>query len=91
MKQHKIICDKVTSEYRLELIDHNVDMKTLTEKDEIVLNENDYKVVPFIFTDTSNMTVKHVEKLCNYYPSFDSNAESKEVKSLRMDSGSIPE
>jgi hypothetical protein len=91
MKQHRIICDEITREYRLELIDHNVDMKTLTERDEIVLNENDYKVVPFVFTDTSNMTVKDVEKLCNYYPSFDSNAESKEVKNLRMDSGSIPE
>ena len=90
-QQHGIIRDKIISEYRLELIDHNVDMKTLTERDEIVLNETDYKVVPFVFTETSNMTVKELEKLCNYYPSFDSIADSKEVKSLRMDSGSIPE
>jgi len=89
--QHGIVCDDLTENYVLELIDQNVNMKTLTEKDEIVLNETDYKVVPFVFTETSNMTVKELEKLCNYYPSFDSIAERKEVKSLRMDSGSIPE
>jgi len=90
-QQHGITCDKIMQEYILELIDQNVNMKTLTEKDEIILNETDYKVVPFVFTETSNMTVKEVEKLCNYYPSVDSIAERKEVKHLRMDSGSIPE
>jgi hypothetical protein len=90
-KQHDIVCDELTEKYVLDLIDHNVNMLSITEKDEIILNENDYKVVPFVFTETSNMTVKEVEKLCNYHPSFDSIAERKEVKHLRMDSGSIPE
>lgn len=90
-KQHDIVRDDLTEKYVLDLIDHNVNMLSITEKDEIILNENDYKVVPFVFTETSNMTVKELEKLCNYYPSVDSIAERKEVKRLRMDSGSIPE
>jgi len=80
-KQHGIVCDEITREYTLELIDHNVNMKTLTEKDEIILNETDYKIVPFVFTETSNMSVKDLEKLCNYYPSFDSIRDNKETKS----------
>jgi hypothetical protein len=76
-KQHGIICDEVTDKYVLELIDQNVNMLSFTEKDEIVLNENDYKVVPFVFIDSSNMTVREVEKLCTRYPSFNSTADSK--------------
>ena len=55
-------------------------MFSLSEKNEIVLNETEYKIVQFVFTDTSNMTVKEVEKLCNYNTSCDSNAESKSTK-----------
>jgi hypothetical protein len=76
-KQHGIVCDDLTENYVLEIIDQNVNMKTLTEKDEIILNETDYKVVPFVFTDTSNMTVSEVKKICKYNPSIESILEKK--------------
>lgn len=79
-KQHGIMRDEVSEKYVLELIDQNVNMFSLSEKNEIVLNETEYKIVPFVFTDTSNMTVKEVEKLCNDNPSCDFNAESKSTK-----------
>jgi hypothetical protein len=79
-KQHGIMKDDLSEKYVLELIDQNVNMFSLSEKNEIVLNETEYKIVPFFFTDTSNMTVKEVENLCNYNPSFNSNAESKPTK-----------
>jgi hypothetical protein len=79
-KQHGIVKDELSEKYVLELIDQNVNMFSLSEKNEIVLNETEYKIVPFVFTDTSNMTVKEVENLCNYNPSCDSNADSKSTK-----------
>jgi hypothetical protein len=72
-KQHGIVCDDLTENYVLDLIDQNVNMLSITEKDEIILNENNYKVVPFVFTDTSNMTVSEVKKLCKYHPSVANN------------------
>lgn len=59
-KQHNIVCDEITGTYELDVIDHNVNMKTFTEKDEIEFSENDYTVSPFIYIDTSNMTVLDV-------------------------------
>jgi len=56
-KQHNIVCDEITGTYELDVIDHNVNMKTFTEKDEILFKENDYTVSPFIYIDTTNMTV----------------------------------
>jgi hypothetical protein len=55
--QHKVKCDEITGIYELGIIDHNVNVKTFTEKDEIILSEDDYTVKPFIYIDTSNMTV----------------------------------
>jgi hypothetical protein len=56
-KQHNVNCDENTGIYELDVIDHNVNMKTFTEKDEIVFTEQDYTVSPFVYIDTSNMTV----------------------------------
>jgi len=90
-KQHGVTRDELTEKYVLEFIDQNVNILSLSEKSEIVLNENDYKIVPFVYIDSTNMTVKEVEQLCTKYPSIDSIAENKEVKSLRMDSDSMQE
>jgi len=90
-KQHGIICDEVTCKYVLEFIDQNVNMLSLSEKDEIVLNENDYKVVPFVFIDATNMTVREVEKLCTNYHSFDNASDSKTTNNSKIDSDTIPE
>lgn len=73
-KQHNVLCDEVVDIYSIDLIDSNVNMKTLCEKDEIVLNENDYKVRDFVYMDTSNMTVKQVSKECIRFSNL---AESK--------------
>jgi hypothetical protein len=59
-KQHSVNCDEVTGVYELDVIDHNVNMKTFNEKDEITFEENDYTVSPFIYIDTSNMTVADI-------------------------------
>jgi len=56
-KQHNVVCDEITGIYELNVIDHNVNMKTFNEKDEIVFSEHDYTVSPFMYIDTSNMTV----------------------------------
>jgi len=58
--QHRVSCDEITGIYELGIIDHNVNVKTFTEKDEIILCEDDYTVKPFIYIDTSNMTVLDV-------------------------------
>jgi hypothetical protein len=55
--QYKVLCDEINGRYELDIIDHNVTMKTLTEKDEIILHENDYIVEPYAYVDTSNMTL----------------------------------
>lgn len=55
--QYKVICDEITGTYELDIIDHNVTMKTLTEKDEIILHENDYIIEPFVYVDTTNMNL----------------------------------
>jgi hypothetical protein len=59
-KQHNVSCDEITGVYALDVIDHNVNMKTFNEKDEIVFSEHDYTVLPFIYIDTSNMTVLEI-------------------------------
>lgn len=56
-KQHNVNCDENTGVYELDVIDHNVNMKTFNEKDEIEFSENDYTVAPFIYVDTSKLTV----------------------------------
>jgi len=60
--QYKVDCDETNGTYELDIIDHNVTMKTLTEKDEITLHENDYIVEPFVYVDTSNMTLLDIIK-----------------------------
>jgi len=59
-KQYNVNCDEITGIYELDVIDHNVNMKTFNEKDEIEFKENDYTVSPFVYIDTSNMTVLDV-------------------------------
>jgi hypothetical protein len=90
-KQYGIICDEVKDKYVLELIDQNVNMISLSERDEIVLNEKDYKVVPFVFIDSTNMTVREVEKLCTKYPSFNNASDNKTTNDSKIKSDSIPE
>ena len=43
--QHNII--KKIQSYTLTIIDHNINMITITEKDEILFNENDYIITPY--------------------------------------------
>lgn len=76
-KQHNVICDEVVDLYKLELIDNNVNMITLCEKDDIILSENSYKVKDFIYADTSNMSFKEVSMASTHYPSFDNLEDSK--------------
>lgn len=56
-KQHNVACDEISGIYELDIIDHNVNMKKFNENDEITFGEDDYTVAPFIYVDTSNMTV----------------------------------
>jgi len=75
-KQHNIVCDEITGTYELDVIDHNVNMKTFTEKDEILFKENDYTVSPFVYIDTTNMTVLDiVNKTSNLQVNSDSDSE----------------
>jgi len=90
-KQCGIVCDELEGKYVLELIDHNVNMISLSEKDEIVLNEKDYKVIPFLYIDSTNMTVREVEQLCTKYPSFNNVADSKIINDSKIESDSMPE
>ncbi|NDA89448.1 MAG: hypothetical protein EBY20_00820 [Alphaproteobacteria bacterium] len=87
-KQHGVMRDELTETYVLEFIDQNVNMLSLSEKSEIVLNENDYKIVPFFYVDSSNMTVREVEKLCMCNQPIDSSADSKTTNNT---SESMPE
>jgi len=89
--QHGVMWDEVKDKYILELIDQNVNMLSFSEKDEIVLNEKDYKVVPFVFIDSTNMTIREVEKLCTKYPSFNNAADSKTINDSKINSDSIQE
>jgi hypothetical protein len=59
-KQHGIICDELMEKYELEIIDQDVNIKRLTEKDEIVFNETDYETKPFCYVDTTNMTIGEI-------------------------------
>lgn len=43
-KQNNVIFDDKNYEYKLILIDQNANIKTFSEKEEIILNENDYSV-----------------------------------------------
>ena len=55
--QHNVMCDEVNGMYEMDIIDQDVNMKTFTEKDEIKFDENEYSISPFIYIDTSNMTI----------------------------------
>lgn len=91
-KHHGVMRDELTETYVLELIDQNVNMISLSEKDEIVLNEKDYKVVPFVYIDSTNMTVRGVEKMCKKHASFDNAiADSKENNHSKIGSDSMQE
>jgi hypothetical protein len=85
-KQHGVICDESKEKYVLELIDQDVNMITLTEKDEIILNEKNYKVSPFVFNDASNMTIKDIEKMCNRCPRFDGSATCPDINNPSINS-----
>jgi hypothetical protein len=75
-EQHNVNCDEITGIYELDVIDNNVNMKTFNEKDEIEFSENDYTVSPFIYIDTSNMTVlDFINKATN--TNTDSDSDSK--------------
>jgi len=56
-KQHNVNCDEITGIYDLDIIDHNVNMKTFNQNDEITFGEENYSVAPFIYVDTSIVTV----------------------------------
>lgn len=56
-KQHNI---NSVNKYELDIIDHNVNIKNFTEKDELILKENTYIVKPFLYIDTSNMTIQEI-------------------------------
>jgi len=90
-KQHGVMRDELTETYVLELIDQNVNMLSLSEKSEILLNENDYKVSPFVYIDSTNMTVKEVEQLCAKRQSFSNVADSKKINNSTLDSDSMQE
>jgi len=84
-KQHNINCDEVTGSYILEVIDHDVNIKTFYENDEIIFNKNNYTVKPFIASDTSNMTIAEIAEKCNNV------SDSKNVCSTITKSDSISE
>jgi hypothetical protein len=56
-KQHNVNCDEITGIYDLDIIDHNVNMKSFNQNDEITFGEENYSVAPFIYVDTSIVTV----------------------------------
>jgi hypothetical protein len=43
-KQHGIDIDSFDIKYTLEIMDHNINIKTITEKEEIIFNKKDYTV-----------------------------------------------
>ena len=61
-KQHNVICDEMTTTYELTIIDNNVNMNTCSEKDEIILQENAYDVIPFMSTSAHNVTLLDIYK-----------------------------
>ena len=48
LKQQYNLNLNITQNYKLVIIDNNVNIKTITEKEEIVLNENDYEINEFL-------------------------------------------
>jgi len=56
-KQHNVNCDEISGIYELDIIDHNVNMKSFNQNDEITFGQDNYTVAPFICVDTSNVTV----------------------------------
>ena len=44
-KQHNVTWDPVNSIYILDIIDHNIDIKSFSEKEEIILKEKDYDII----------------------------------------------
>lgn len=44
-KYYNVIWDPASAIYILDIIDHNIDIKSFSEKDEILLNEKDYDII----------------------------------------------
>ena len=42
----------------MDIIDQNVNFKTITEKDEIILYDTHYEIIPYNHRDISNKTLK---------------------------------
>lgn len=90
--QHNIICDELTDKYDLEIIDNNVVVKNFTEKDEIVFREKDYTTSPFVYCDTSNMSVAEIKEHFNYKDNVELSVNSeKKPSENKEDVDSIPE
>lgn len=53
-KQHGIICDEINGTYELIIFDQTANMVTCNEKDEIILKENCYEIVPFVTVDITH-------------------------------------
>jgi hypothetical protein len=89
--QHGIMCDEICEKYTLELIDHMVEIKKYSEKDEIILYENDYKIIPFFHIDTTNMTIKEIINNCDIVAPSENKSDSKYEDKYINDSDSISE
>jgi len=59
-KQHSLLFDEQDITYTLNIIDHNADMVTMSEKDELVFKEDTYEVVvyestTYVFDNTNSV------------------------------------
>jgi hypothetical protein len=62
LKQHKKLFDEFSIKYTLTIVNQNMDIVKLNEKDELIFNKNSYEIKPFI-----NVEINEKKKHFIYY------------------------